>query len=108
MTESEMTSFPAHLFLAVMAVLGFLARLHVVLGQAISPPSQGRSLPECKKKALDLGSPNGHPISLRDTLIYSCRHWTVELWLVLFIISCLIVEETGIWGIILTPPDLRE
>lgn len=44
-----------------MNVLGFLAGLHVVLGQAISPPSQGRSLPECKKKALDLGFPNGQP-----------------------------------------------
>lgn len=93
-----MNSFlaPAHLFLAVMNVLGFLAGLHVVLGQTISPPSQGRSLPECKKKALDLGFPNGQPISLGDTFIYSCRQWTVELWLVLFIISCLIVEETGI------------
>lgn len=42
-----------HLFLAAMYVLGFLAGPHVVLGQAVFPPSQGRSLPECKRKVLD-------------------------------------------------------
>lgn len=45
MIESETNSFlaPARLFLAVVDVLEFLARLHVVLGQAVSPPSPGRS-----------------------------------------------------------------
>lgn len=70
MTESETNSFlaPAHLCLAVMDVLEFLAGLHVVLGLSVSPPSQGRSLPDCKRKTLGLGSPNGHPSSVSGIL----------------------------------------
>lgn len=49
-------------------VLGFLARLHVVFGQAVSPASREHRFYPCVKDEHRTGPPDGLSTSLRGTV----------------------------------------